>query len=227
MSAGRHYGKALALVLAGAALGYSIGHADSLHIPTLAELFGDINRDGDVNAGDAADILQYAAYKGSGGTDGLEGWMETRNAPEPTTKTIRLYNLDMSSQSDLTFNGEFAVLTFEVNENAAEGTYPVSFADTEIANWEVEALEPVTIDGSIMLAAEEMPMADPTSDQFYLRLTDAPAEPGERVDVALEVGNNPGFCIFMIDITYDSDALTLVNCEGGKDYGQRVLIEQK
>ena len=227
MNTGRHIGKALALVLAGAAIGYSIGNADSLRIPTLAELFGDINRDGEVNAGDAADILQYSAYKGAGGTDGLEGWMESRNAPEENIQTIRLYNLDMSSQSDLTFNWEFAVLTFKVNENTPDGTYPVSFSYTEIANWDVEALEPVTFDGSVAVGTTEMPMVDKGSEQFYMSLTDEPADPGDTVNVTLNVGNNPGFCIYMIDISYDADALTLVGCEGGKDYGQKISFEER
>lgn len=38
--------------------------------------FGDINGDGVINAGDAADILQYAAYAGAGGTASLREFLD-------------------------------------------------------------------------------------------------------------------------------------------------------
>ncbi len=49
-----------------------------------AELFGDINGDGAINALDAAGILQYAAYVGAGGTLDLKGFLNGEEE-EPDT----------------------------------------------------------------------------------------------------------------------------------------------
>ncbi len=70
-----------------------------------AELFGDINGDGAINALDAAGILQYAAYVGAGGTLDLKGFLNGEEeqpdngvTDEDDTLTILAwtdYDLDM------------------------------------------------------------------------------------------------------------------------------------
>ena len=66
-------------------LGLAVGQGGG--VTAIADLFGDVNRDGNVNAGDAATILQYAAFTGAGGTDTLEGWQgitpQQQGAPSP------------------------------------------------------------------------------------------------------------------------------------------------
>lgn len=54
-------------------------------LPTSAGLFGDVNNDGNVNASDAAEILMYAAWKGSG-HDGDLVYFESLNGVEIPTE---------------------------------------------------------------------------------------------------------------------------------------------
>ena len=54
----------------------------TLALPASAEMFGDINGDGAINAVDAASILQYAAYVGAGGKLDLKGFLNGEDEPQ-------------------------------------------------------------------------------------------------------------------------------------------------
>ncbi len=57
--------------------------ASAMTMPvSAADLFGDIDADGDVDAADAAWILQYAAYTGAGGKLDLQGFVNGEPEPE-------------------------------------------------------------------------------------------------------------------------------------------------
>ena len=68
--------KHITATILAAALAFGAGSlsAQGNGLRAIADLFGDINFDGEVNAGDATAILQYSAFKGAGGTDTLEDW---------------------------------------------------------------------------------------------------------------------------------------------------------
>lgn len=68
--------KTIAFLLALTTLG------STLALPASAEMFGDINGDGAINAVDAASILQYAAYVGAGGKLDLKGFLNDENEPQ-------------------------------------------------------------------------------------------------------------------------------------------------
>ncbi|MBQ2265202.1 MAG: hypothetical protein II341_07335 [Oscillospiraceae bacterium] len=55
---------------------------------SAAELFGDIDSDNDVDAADAAWILQYAAYVGAGGTLDLKSFVN--GDEEPVRRRLRI-----------------------------------------------------------------------------------------------------------------------------------------
>ena len=62
-----------------------------------AEMFGDINDDGSVNATDASYILQYSAYVGAGGELSLSTYMEYDNKGE--TPPVKLSSFADSADS--------------------------------------------------------------------------------------------------------------------------------
>jgi len=68
--------KTIAFLLAVTTLGAQ------LTISASAEMFGDINGDGAINATDAASILQYAAYVGAGGKLDLKGFLNGEDEPQ-------------------------------------------------------------------------------------------------------------------------------------------------
>ncbi len=83
--------------------------ASAMTMPvSAAEVFGDIDGDGDVDASDAAWILQYAAYTGAGGKLGLQGFVNGDPEPVPPevtdtddTLTIMAWNdTDMNMMSE-------------------------------------------------------------------------------------------------------------------------------
>ena len=75
--------KLIAAFLAGAILTgtgtYAVCQMERHPVRALANLFGDIDSDGDVNAGDASCILQFSAWKGAGNDGDLAYYL---SAPE-------------------------------------------------------------------------------------------------------------------------------------------------
>ncbi len=66
---------------------------------SAAEVFGDIDGDGDVDASDAAWILQYAAYTGAGGKLGLQGFVngdQEVTDPENTLTIMTIGDADLN-----------------------------------------------------------------------------------------------------------------------------------
>ncbi|MBQ9110562.1 MAG: carbohydrate ABC transporter substrate-binding protein [Oscillospiraceae bacterium] len=70
---------------------------------SAAELFGDIDSDNDVDAADAAWILQYAAYVGAGGTLDLKSFVNGDEEPAPPeiTDTDDILTIMTWSESDM------------------------------------------------------------------------------------------------------------------------------
>ena len=74
----------LAVFLAGGIMGYVSRSTESMPLRAGANLFGDINGDGAINAGDATELLKYSAYRGNGGGLDLGSWLK-QGTVQPTT----------------------------------------------------------------------------------------------------------------------------------------------
>ncbi len=142
----------------------------------------------------------------------------------PEYDTCKAYWLDMSQQGDYTFNGEFLTLTFEVNKDSPDGSYPVTIATTDIASWDLVRYTPVIVNGEIAVNTTVAAQDDMSSNDFCLKVNSQTAKQGETVTMTIDLGNNPGFCGFVIDIQYDANALTIVEAEGGKDFDAAVHL---
>lgn len=148
----------------------------------------------------------------------------TQAAYTPAYDTCKAYWLDMTKQGDYTFNGEFLTITFEVNKDTPDGNYPVTIATTDIASWELVRYDPVCINGEIAVGSKAAAQKDISADDFCLKVNSQEAKQGEIVTMTIDLANNPGFCGFVIDIQYDSNALTIVEAEGGKDFDEAVSV---
>lgn len=142
----------------------------------------------------------------------------------PEYDTCKAYWLDMSQQGDYTFNGEFLTLTFEVNKDIPDGSYPVTIATTDIASWDLVRYTPVIVNGEIAVNSTAAAQEDMSSNDFCLKVNSQSAKQGETVTMTIDLGNNPGFCGFVIDIQYDANALTIIEAEGGKDFDAAVHL---
>lgn len=142
----------------------------------------------------------------------------------PAYDTCKAYWLDMSQMGDYDFNGEFLVINFKVNDNTPDGSYPVTISMTDIASWDLVKYDPKIIDGEVavnkdMVSQEDMPASD-----FTLKINSVAAKQGDTATVTIDLANNPGFCGFVIDIQYDSNALTIVNAKAGQDFDAAVNV---
>ena len=149
---------------------------------------------------------------------------ETEAAYTPTYDTCKAYWLDMSKQEDYFFNGEFLTITFEVNKDIPDGNYPVSIATTDIASWDLVKYDPVCINGEIAVGGTPAEQDAISDKDFCLKVNSAAAKQGEIVTMTIDLANNPGFCAFVLDIQYDSSAMTIVEAEGGKDFDAAINV---
>lgn len=96
---------ALCCTLAGTAIGFAAGTAA---LPAIADLFGDINTDGEINASDASDLLQFCAYQGAGGEGDLKTWL---GGAAETTEASAVTETTEAAETNPVSEGEGAYLT--------------------------------------------------------------------------------------------------------------------
>ena len=97
-----------AAVLSSAAT-YAVCTTDAKPLSAFANLFGDIDGDGDVNAGDAAEILMYAAWKGAGNSGDLAYYLSNRSGD--VTPTEPPVETPTETPSGITLTNEDKVLS--------------------------------------------------------------------------------------------------------------------
>ncbi|MBR3629337.1 MAG: hypothetical protein IKN55_02555 [Oscillospiraceae bacterium] len=142
----------------------------------------------------------------------------------PAYDTCKAYWLDMSQMGDYTFNGELLSITFKVNDNVPDGNYPVSISMTDIASWDLVKYEPTKINGELAVNTTPTSQEDMPSDDFALKINSVAAKQGDVATITMDLANNPGFCGFVIDIQYDTNAMTIIDATAGKDFDAAVNL---
>ena len=163
-------------------------------------------------------------------TQALAAQEPATDAPAPTYTpsydTCKAYWLDMTKQGDYFFNGEFLTITFEVNKDIPDGSYPVTIATTDIASWDLVKYDPVCINGEIAVGGTPAEQEAISENDFCLKVNSQAAKQGEIVTLTIDLANNPGFCGFVIDVQYDASAMSIVEAEGGKDFDEAVNVAE-
>lgn len=139
----------------------------------------------------------------------------------PSYDTCKAYWLDMSKAEDYVFNGEFLIITFQVNEDIPDGNYPVTIAATDIASWDLVTYDPVIINGEVSVNSTPTEQQTAGSD-FTLKVNSTEAKQGDVATVVVDLSNNPGFVGFVVDIQYDANAFTILDATGGKDFNNTI-----
>lgn len=142
----------------------------------------------------------------------------------PAYDTCKAYWLDMSKAGDYTFNGEFLTFTFAINADIPDGNYPLTISKTDIASWEEVRYYPQIINGEIAVNTPVTEQEDMSATDFSLKVNSQAAKQGQNVTVTIDLANNPGFCGFVLDLQYDSNAMTIVEAGAGSDYDEAVHI---
>lgn len=145
--------------------------------------------------------------------------------PELTSPYTLSWSNDTAVEN-LTQDGVIATLRFAVNENTAEGDYPVTLSydydNYDVYNVDIEPVFFKTADGCVTVKADSEPMeesstepSNETRDDAVIIASKIIAEAGKTVDAAITVMNNPGVAGMTLDVYFDSNVLTLISVEDG------------
>lgn len=166
---------------------------------------------------------------GSGNGSGNSGGDGNTQTPAqnytPSYDTCKAYWMDMSQAGDYFFEGEFLIITFEIKEDAPDGSYPIKITTTDFASWEEVSYTPSTIDGEIAVNTDVASQANAGND-FTLKVNSTSAKQGDLATVVIDLSNNPGFCTFIVDVQYDKNAMTIMDAGAGGDFGKNVSSVQ-
>lgn len=141
----------------------------------------------------------------------------------PEYKDIHTLWFDAGLQSDIIFDGEFLLFTFKIKDGAANGTYPISFIKTDIANYGSETISSAlvdvkAIDGSITVGGTAQSGEKASGSGFVMAASNESGNPGDEVTVVVTLSNNPGFAGVDLRLQYDSNVLEVVKTSSGKDF---------
>ena len=118
-----------------------------------------------------------------------------------------LYWNNTTATDNFTATGTIATLTFAISSNAAAGEYPITVSydnnNDDILDVDFDAVDFDVQNGSITVESDT-PDTEPT-----IIVSSANASAGETVDVTVSLDGNPGIAMMLLQVGYDSDALTL------------------
>ena len=138
-------------------------------LSAVADLFGDINFDGEVNAGDAAEILQFAAYKGSGGTDSLETYLNVQPSSGSLPEDFIFVEADITQERT---NPDATGFEYYLNVTGNCASYECTVQEYAINGEELEYIgaEDFPLDSAIKPGEEHRQLIYSASDPVFLEV---------------------------------------------------------
>lgn len=133
------------------------------------------------------------------------------------------YNVSWNSSEDVVFTGTLATLKFEVSGVVKSGSYPISIdyykgrdgknVDGYHVNYDenFDSLNMTYTNGVITVVSNETEEVVPS--EVYVGVDKMIGKKGEYVTLPLTINNNKGFTNISVELTYDSEALTLIRAE--------------
>ncbi len=133
--------------------------------------------------------------------------------PMDSGKTSSPVGMTFFNTSDVTADGVFATLTFDVDTNKVEaGDYEFTIVSNEesVSTQNFKYLEHDTVNGVVTVA-------EPNPDEvFTFSASDAQVRAGdEEVEIDISVKNSPGFAGATFEVEFDDEAFTLSGAEAG------------
>lgn len=141
----------------------------------------------------------------------------------PEYKDIQTLWFNSNLAGNISFDGEFLLFTFKIKDNAANGTYPITFTKTDIADYgsatEKSSLVDVkVIEGSVTVGGTAKKGETVSGSVFAMTASNESGNAGDQVTVVVDLKNNPGFAGVDIHLQYDSNVLEVVRTSSGKDF---------
>lgn len=132
----------------------------------------------------------------------------------------RTVYLDMANiQKSITGDGNIAKVTFKVKENVPNGEYEIMIDSLEpeaiqFTNTEMENL-PYKIQKSAIVSVG-VPLKEtviPNTGDFSIYMNNATTNAGETFEMFIDIKNNPGFIVFVLDVAWDKSIFEIQSIE--------------
>ncbi len=130
------------------------------------------------------------------------------------------------NSSDITTNGNFLVLTFDVMSDATSGDadVTVTYNVGDIANFNEEDVDFRIVSGKVTVKTTEN---EENIDNGELFVGTDTGVPGETVTVPVSITKNPGINTFSLGFEYDTSKLELVDVEVAEALGGQFTYVKK
>lgn len=143
-----------------------------------------------------------------------QGIFGTANAYFGKDKTKNPYTLlweDALAEENYTANGDLAVLTFKILDDAEPGESAITLTldQGSTINVGVDNVMLQMINGSITIKGDEPPAVGTST----VTCASASAEAGDTVNIAVSIQNNPGLIAMRLYVSYDADKLQLLDAQ--------------
>lgn len=130
------------------------------------------------------------------------------------------------NSKDITTNGNFLVLTFDVLDNAPAGDadVTVTYNAGDVANYNEEDVNFAIVAGKISIGGQVTP---PAADTGKITVGTASAEPGKTVTIPVSITSNPGINTFSLGFDYDKTVLELTDVTLAEELGGQFTYSKK
>lgn len=137
---------------------------------------------------------------------------ESSYVAAPISKPV--YWLDMTGNSDKTFQGDIMNLEFKIKEGTPDGNYPIILSSPDFVNWDEEQLDVKTVAGYVTVGNAVPTQQDQIQPgQLTISSTCVSGKVGDTITVSLQIHDNPGLVGMLFKVEYDSGALEFVDSE--------------
>ncbi len=137
----------------------------------------------------------------------------------PSIYSDYVYWLDMTNNNgeyDKVFNGEMFVFEFKVKENTPDGNYEIGLSEPDFVNWDEEQLDVATVNGYVTVGDATANIPNQVQPgQFTIAVEGVSGNVGDTVKVVLNASDNPGLVGLLLKVSYDQNALELVDSYQG------------
>lgn len=153
------------------------------------------------------------------------------DANNSSMQYARMVFLDMANvQNMITGDGNIAKVTFKVKENVPNGEYEIMIdlepENIQFTNTDMEDI-PYKIKKSaiISVGAPLKETVIPNTSDFSIYMNNATANAGETVEMFIDIKNNPGFIVFVLDIAWDKSIFEIQSIEASGLLPENTLIQ--
>ncbi|MBQ9956540.1 MAG: hypothetical protein IJO99_03135 [Ruminococcus sp.] len=124
--------------------------------------------------------------------------------------------LDISTEEDFHFQGDFIQVKFKIKETAPDGVYDVNITNPDFATFanNISSVYPDTLlHGKVYVNETLEPQREVVAaDGFTVYADNVAGKQGDEVTITFSMNQNPGMCALNFWFDYDKNAMQIVEC---------------